>query len=140
MKAGPFTTTTISEITGSSICNNTAGADGGAIYNDADTNSCIVNFNEIVNNSANEISSANSGTTDATLNWWGSNSDPSGNIAGNVNVSTWLVLNVNASTTGLPVGGYSTITADLTHDQNGGYHDPANGHVPDSIPVTPQVI
>ena len=123
------------EITGSAICNNTAVTDGGAIFNDEGANSCVANFNQIVNNSANEISSANSGTTDATLNWWGSNSDPSVNIAGNVNVSTWLVLTVNASTTGLPVGGYSTITADLTHDQNGGYHDPTNGHVPDGIPV-----
>ncbi len=123
------------EITGSAICDNTAWTDGGAIFNDVGTNFCVANFNQIVNNSANEISSANSGTTDATLNWWGSNTDPSENTAGNVNVSTWLVLTVNTSTTSIPVGGNSTITADLTHDQNGGYHDPTNGHVPDGIPV-----
>ena len=33
-------------------------------------------------------------------------------------------------------GGVSSITADLTHDQNGVYHDPTLGHVPDGIPVT----
>ena len=32
-------------------------------------------------------------------------------------------------------GGISIITTDLTHDQNGGYHDPTLGHVPDGIPI-----
>ena len=65
------------------------------------------------------------GTVDAINNWWGSNNNPSGEVSGNVNVSTWLVLNTSASPTGISPNGISIITADLTHDQNGDYYDPS---------------
>ena len=51
-------------------------------------------------------------------------------------MSTWLVLNINASPTTISPNGNSIITADLTHDQNGTYYDPTLGHVPDGIPVS----
>ncbi|MCE7697653.1 MAG: Ig-like domain-containing protein, partial [Methanobacterium paludis] len=111
---------------------------GGAIWNyDGDPTSRVINFNWIVGNSPNnsEIYSTN-GTLDATLNWWGSNVDPSGFVAGNVTVTPWLVLNVTVDPITILNGGNSTVTVDLQHDSNGTYHDPNEGHVPDGIPVT----
>ena len=56
-------------------------------------------------------------------------------VSGNVNVTPWLVLNLNSNPTHIKNNETSNITADLLHDSNGGYHDPANGHVPDGIVV-----
>ena len=153
-------------VTNTTFTNNTATDNGGAIYNDETlivTNSSFknnkainhgesiwnsgtdvnskVNFNRIVGNSPNtsEIHSEY-GTLDATLNWWGSNFDPSifvtGEYGGIVNVTSWLVLNVTANPTTTWGDDNSTVTVDLLHDNNGAYHDPANGYVPDGIPVT----
>lgn len=73
----------------------------------------------------------------ATLNWWGSNNDPSGYVNSGVDVSPWLVLTVTSDNSTILVGGNSTVTAYLQHDSNNTYHDPkTEGHVPDGIPVT----
>ncbi len=109
---------------------------GSVIYNDDST--AYVHFCRIIGNSdiqSIEIYNCDAGTLDATNNWWGSNSSPSGEVYGDVDVSKWLVLNNNASPNRVVPGGLSTITADLTHDQNGAYHDPSLGHVPDGIPI-----
>ena len=98
-----------------------------------------VNFCRIIGNKDNQsiyIYNTDGGTVNATNNWWGSNNSPSGEVSGNVDVSTWLVLNINASPTDISPNGNSIITADLTHDQNGTYYDPTLGHVPDGIPVS----
>ena len=126
-------------VTNSTFINNKAvGANfyGGAIYNSYGAISEI-HFNEFYGNVAFNGSDINcfSGSIDARYNWWGSNSNPSGKVSGNVDINNWLVLNTNATPTIIPVNGISTITADLTHDQNGVYYDPANGHVPDSIAI-----
>ena len=71
----------------------------------------------------------------AMYNWWGSNVNPSENVLGGVNVSPWLVLTVNASSTIIKANGTSIITADLQHDSNGIYHNTTIGHVPNGIPV-----
>lgn len=81
------------------------------------------------------LSTNNSGTLDATLNWWGSNTSPTGKVYGNVKITPWLVLNAAANPTSIINGGKSTVTADLLHDSNDVYHNPALGHVPDGIPV-----
>ena len=117
-------------LTGNNFLNNAATGTGGTIYN---TGTTIINFNRIIG-TGNNIASP-TGTVNATNNWWGSNSSPSGKVSGNVNINTWLVLTVNASKTSIPAYGNSNIIADLTHDQNGVYHDPVNGHVPDGIPI-----
>ena len=147
------------ELINSNIYNNTATLNGGGVYNQKDGNLNIsdsnitnntsqlgpgsaiynmgistVNFNRIIGTGT--VIANQGGTVDATNNWWGSNSNPSGEVSSNVNVSTWLVLNTNASPNRITPGGASNITADLTHDQNGVYYDPINGHVPDGIPVT----
>ena len=51
----------------------------------------------------------------------------------------WLVLNVSASSTGVPVGGTSTITADLIHN-NLGEDTSSLGFVPDGIPISLNVL
>jgi predicted outer membrane repeat protein len=93
-----------------------------------------INFNRILNNEIG-ISTKLEGI-DATNNWWGSNDDPSSRVSSGVVIKPWLVLNVTANPTVIKNGGTSNITADLLHDSKGEYHPPANGHVPDMIPVS----
>ena len=121
----------------SNFTNNTAN-EGGAIYTNNQAITTIVNFNRFIRNTA---SSGNAiydsvGTVNATDNWWGSNNSPAGEISGqNVEYNPWIVLTINKTHEIINVGGTSTITADLLHDSNGVYHDPANGHVPDGITI-----
>ncbi len=119
----------IMTLNGSAVGYNTA-YDGGGIYNQG---FMTLRFCRIVVNTAlsgTDILS-DSGSVDAALNWWGSNSDPSSKVYGTVTVTPWLVLNLTANPTLIKNGGTSNITADLLHDSNGGYHDPVSGHVPD---------
>ena len=119
-------------ITGCNILNNAATVSGGSIYN---TGTLTLNFNRIIG-TGNVIASP-SGSVNAKINWWwGSNSSPSGKVLGNVDVSTWLVLTISASPTSITTSGTSNITADITHDQNGTYYNPTNGHVPDGISIS----
>ena len=121
-------------VTSSTLTNNTA-EHGGAIYNE--DGSSVVHFNRIVGNSPNTTQIySRDGTVDATLNWWGSNVDPSVYVNSNVNVTSWLVLNITANPTSISNGANSTVTVDLLHDNTGNYYDPVNGHVPDGTPVT----
>lgn len=110
--------------------NNANQGRGGAIFNNAGTVS--VNFCRIVGNELYQIAGT---TTDATLNWWGSNSDPTSNVENGITVGPWLVLNITTNETTINIGGKSTVTANLLHDSNGVYHDPQNGHVPDGLTV-----
>jgi len=80
---------------------------------------------------------------DLSLNWWGSNNDPSSMVFG-VSVVPWLVLTVIANPTTIVQGATSTVTADLLHDSgiltdpnnpDLYYHDPIYGHVIDGIGV-----
>ena len=128
-------------VTNNSFTGNTAQNNGGAIYNthynNAGNVNCIVNFNRIVGNSSNNSTIySDSQSIDATLNWWGSNADPSSNVSGDVIVTPWLVLNVTSDPSSIPNGSTATVTANLLYDNQGQYHDPVNGHVPDGIPVT----
>ena len=108
---------------------------GGAIYN-MYSYDVFVSFCRIVNNGSNEIY-YHSGSVDARYNWWGSNDDPSTRVSNGVDVSPWLVLTVTSDNSPILVGGNSTVTAELQHDSNRTYHDPAKeGHVPDGTPVT----
>jgi len=125
-------------ITDSNFEGNTATVNGGAITNEVGT--VTAHFNRIVGNSPGNSEIYNNddtgGTVDATLNWWGSNDDPSGKVVGDVDVDPWLVLTVTADPTTIYNRGTSQVTADLQHDSDGVYHDPALGHVPDGIPIT----
>lgn len=122
-------------VTNSTLLNNTATNLGGGLYNNGTAN---LNFNRIVFNNAlmgTQIYQAG-GTIKATLNWWGTNSGPTGNmIFGTTNYTPWIVLSINANPTTIYNGGTSNITVDLQHDSNGIYHDPANGVVPYTGPA-----
>ena len=137
------------KVDNSTLTGNNVATDGfgGAIYSYDNSNNVTVNFNRIVGNGPNEIYS-DTGTLNATLNWWGSNADPSvyvsGVNGGSVNVTPWLILNITADPSSIICGGNSTVTTDLQYDSGIlsdpsnpelYYHDPAAGHVPD-VPVS----
>ena len=53
--------------------------------------------------------------------------------AGRINtgsISNWIILTITANPSTIAPSGTSNITADLLHDNNGTYHNPANGLVP----------
>ena len=144
-----FTSNTATE--GGAICNlgtltvdnstftsNTA-TDGGAIFNVDGIGNVIVNFNRIIGNTASNGSAIcnldTKRTVDATNNWWGSNTSPSAKLSGLVSYDPWIVLTITKTHETINVGDTSTITADLLHDSNGVYHNPANGYVPDGITI-----
>jgi len=144
-------------ISGSTFNDNTASSNGGAIYNTGgnctvtggtfnsntatiggaicNAGTAYVHFNRIIGNTAPSGGSAiyNGGTLDASLNWWGDNTGPAGKISG-FTVNKWLILTVTANPITIPNGGYSIITADLTHDNTKALQ--TGGYVPDGIPVT----
>ena len=124
-------------ITSLSSCNfrgNNATDIGGAIYNNGTID---MHFNMFEDNTATNGSAiyCSDGSVDAEYNWWGSNDGPSGKISG-FTVSKWMVLTLNTSSTCINNGKTLTITADLLHDSDGVYHDPADGYIPDGVNVS----
>lgn len=117
------------------LSNNTAGTDGGAIYNDG--GNAEIHFNRITGNMpGNSQISHSSGTMNIANNWWGDNEGSDGKIAGiGLTPATWLVLTVSRDREVLDLGESSTVTADLLYDNQGNYYAPSNGHIPDGIPV-----
>jgi hypothetical protein len=77
-----------------------------------------------------------SGTVDATNNWWGSNGDPLGSTAGGVTVSPWLVLTMSATPSSIATSQKSTIRTNITRTSAG--TDTVGGgiSVPDGITNT----
>jgi hypothetical protein len=124
-----------SNIIGNNFINNTATLYGSVICNSGTAN---VKFNRIIENTDSmgyTIFCNTFGTVDASLNWWGSNSDPSSNVYGLVGVTPWLVLTTQSNPNTIPSNGNSIVIADLLHDSNGTFNDPVYGHVPDGIDV-----
>lgn len=131
-------------IDGCNFQGNTASSNGGAIRN---WGTMTVKFSRIVGNTAPDADLSNTyyGTTTAINNWWGSNSNPSGRISvesGFVTYNPWIILTIRSNHINVSNGGTSTLTADLCHDStynpanpDASYLDPANGHVPDGIPI-----
>ena len=124
----------ITSLSGCNFIDNNATDNGGAIYNNGTIN---MHFNVLANNTATNGSAiyCSDGSVDADYNWWDSNNNPSGKISG-FTVSKWLVLTLNTSSIWINNGKTSTLTADLLHDSDGVYHDPADGHVPDGTNIS----
>jgi uncharacterized repeat protein (TIGR01451 family) len=121
-------------ITSNNFVNNTAGSNGDAIsvYQGTTT----AQFNRFLSNGSNDINViSSSGTLSGNYNWWGINSGPStGRVTGpNSTINYWLQLRIGVSPVKIPVGGTSTAIATLLYDNNGVYHNPSSGHVPDAI-------
>ena len=125
------------EITRSTLKNNTATSHGGVIYNTGEDLSYL-HFNWIIGNTAlsgNTIYKIETGTLDATKNWWGSNlaSDIAANIEGYVTYDPWVILTVNVTPAKINNGQTSTVTADFNHINSGG--PLVGGHIPEG-PIT----
>ncbi|MGF7117348.1 right-handed parallel beta-helix repeat-containing protein [Methanobacterium oryzae] len=131
--------------TGNSITGNKITGNNIGIHTD-DVNQTNVHFNSIVGNTLYGISNnftsvtgGYGGIVNATYNWWGSNSDPSSKIqntgTGSVIYNPWLVLKISSASNLIRNGIKTTITAYLTYDSNGGYHNPLLGHILNGIPI-----
>ncbi|UTB32380.1 MAG: chitobiase/beta-hexosaminidase C-terminal domain-containing protein [Methanobacterium sp. ERen5] len=112
------------------ITNNTSISNGGIIYNEG--GKAVIGFNWIVGNS-NMVIYSTGGFVNANLNWWGSNSDPSVHVNSNVDLTSWLVLTINAKPNAIPNNGNSTVTVDLLHSNTGTL---LTGNLPSGILVT----
>ena len=103
---------------------------GSAVYNVG--GNVNVTFSRIIGNTPDNSQIYNTGgTINALYDWWGDN-DPNGKIGG-FSVSKWIVLTLNATPTTIPNNSYSTITADLKHDNSGNLI--TGGYVPDGLSV-----
>lgn len=130
--------------TSSTFTNNTAQI-GGVVYcpkwNGGSINSTF-HFNRFVGNTASAGSAIyrDYGSVNATLNWWGSNADPSGQIVGLVDYSPWLFMTINATPETINNTQTSLITVSLNNYSSDGSSssplDPNLGHIPDGVPVT----
>ncbi|ADN36276.1 polymorphic outer membrane protein [Methanolacinia petrolearia DSM 11571] len=93
-----------------------------------------MHFSRIYNCSSGDPAVHSSESFNATNNWWGTNSDPSGFTSGPVTYTPWLVLGATADPVTIMTSETSVIRANLTHDVNG-TDTSGSGFVPDGIPV-----
>lgn len=130
---------------GNSINGNKITGNNIGIHTD-DVGQANIHFNSIVGNTFYGISnnftsftSGYGGIINATYNWWGSNSDPSSKIqnigTGSVIYNPWLILKISSASNLIKNGIKTTITAYLTYDSNGGYHNSLLGHILNGIPI-----
>ena len=124
-------------VTSSTLTNNTvtsSNGEGGAISN---VGNATIQFNRIVDNTAsqgNDIYNFDSGKMNATLNWWGYNSQS--NIAKQIvnqgvslTYNPWIILTIQANPVNTIVGGHAIINAALVLTSNSVYYT-ATGVVP----------
>ncbi len=130
-------------VSSSTFTNNKATDSGGAIYNIY--GSAYVNFNRIVGNTANTGRNIYSdfGSVDASLNWWGSNSNPVNTVNNVYNtmystltLTSWLVLHMTSNPILIKKDGKSSIKLDFLHDSSGKINNPSSNHIPDGTPIT----
>jgi PGF-pre-PGF domain-containing protein len=99
-----------------------------------------INFSRIYNNIdpngqtiySQDLNSA----IDATNNWWGSNSNPSGQVTGPVSTNPWLVLGITANPTDLTSTGTSAIRTNLTYNSDGTDTSAGGIYLPDNMTTT----
>ena len=116
----------------STLNSNIAKNGGGAIFNEG---TAYVYFNQIIKNTAKTQGSAifnDLGTAHVSLNWWGTNSNPSNNVYG-TKIYSWLILTLHTNPKTIKNNGYSAVTADLRHDNSGTIQ---TSYLPNGIIVT----
>lgn len=103
---GSLPSTSILNITNNEIFNWSNGVRSDSLPSGIDVN---VNYNEIINNSNYGVLNGTGELIDATYNWWGDESGPSGVASGNgdaisdnVDYSPWLVPNISITKTDSP--------------------------------------
>jgi len=124
-------------VTSSTLTSNivtSSNGEGGVIFN---VGNATIQFNRIVDNNAsqgNDIYNFDSGKMNATLNWWGYNSQS--NIAKQIvnkgvslTYNPWIILTIQANPVNAIVGGHSIINAALVFTSNSVYYT-ATGVVP----------
>nr|WP_319372726.1 Ig-like domain repeat protein [uncultured Methanobacterium sp.] len=110
---------------------------GGVCYNGIDgTSNTYLTFNRI--NGTDDYTIFNeyaSNKINAWYNWWGSNEGPGTYDSNTANVDTeyWMVLTVTPNPSTIVCGDNSTVTADMLYDNQGRYHDPQFGKIPDGL-------
>ena len=104
---------------------------GSVIYN---TGGTVIEFSRIYHNSG--IAIDNSGrAVDASNNWWGTNSDPSGYTHGGVIVAPWMVLNITATPSSITGSQTTLIRINLTNISDGTDTASRGTFIPAGIPV-----
>jgi PGF-pre-PGF domain-containing protein len=133
---GAIHTNGITTISTSSFQNCSATHDGGAIDIEW-TGTGTVHFSRFYQNTAGAGQAIHSyGAIDATHNWWGSNSDPSGLVSGLVTTTPWLVLRATATPASIATSWHSDIGAHLTFDSTGADTSVGGIWLPDGINST----
>jgi hypothetical protein len=118
-------------VTSSTITGCSAG-NGGAVSMGDGTGA--IHFNRLYQNTAGGTGPAinATGNTDATHNWWGSNSDPAPLVWGPVTTDPWLVLGITSTPSSINAAQIPAIRANLISDSagastaGGGIFVPAN--------------
>jgi len=95
-----------------------------------------LHLNRFYNNAGTTVYCPYSTTMiDASNNWWGANSNPSGYKFGNVTYSPWLMVCATATPPSISLGDTSRIRANLTYNTEGTNASSGGLFVPDAIPV-----
>jgi hypothetical protein len=121
----------------SSISSSTLSATGASsvIYNQPSGSISALHFCRIYHDGSASVIDNWGSDIDATNNWWGSNSNPSGFTFGGVIVSPWLVLNITAMPSSITGSQTSKIRINLTNNSAGTDTTSGGIFVPDGIPV-----
>jgi PKD repeat protein len=99
-----------------------------------------IHFSRFFNNTGTVVYNQNfrapTGTLDATNNWWGNNTDPSGSVGGvgTVDANPWLKLGTTADAVLINSTQTARIRANLTFNSDG-TNTAGSGYVPEGIPV-----
>ncbi|MFA5267673.1 MAG: DUF3821 domain-containing protein [Methanoregula sp.] len=122
----------------SSAFSNCSAGDGNVLY--AYESTATIHYSSIYHGAGTVVYSDDASSIivksiDASNNWWGSNSDPSGQVSGNVTTSPWLVLNITATPSFITNAQTSTILINLTNNSDGTDTTGGGIFVPDGIPV-----
>jgi predicted outer membrane repeat protein len=114
---------------------------GGAVFNKGNL---AMHFNEFVNNPTNIYGNATTiynylGYANLTQNYWDTNDDPTNynyianemwfNNPNKVDISNWIIMNINTTPSTLKTPGTSTVTVDFNHLNNG--NSVTGGSLPD---------
>jgi len=115
-----YNSVSVLNVTGCNFDSNT-GTHSNFLWNGGGS-SAILRFNRIYNPGGNEVNNTDTEALDAMYNWWGSNSNPSSKLQGNVLYDPWLMLNIYSDPSTIYTGQTSTITANVYKDSAGNNH------------------